>query len=983
MSLPDPDTLVYAGIGSRQTPAATLNDMTTMSSWLARNGWHLSSGGADGADTAFANGTPVHQRSIFLPWNDYNKLSGPDCITPNRSQLNACIAVAARLHPTWERCTQGAQRLHGRNAAILLGPDLDRPVNAVVAWTPGGTLKGGTGMGLRIAAEHNIPVLNLGSMTPRQACEQLQAMRQLHLGAGEDLIQGQSPQTQAGATATPLGTQANTYQPSDVCGFRFTRETWGAFSNFQPLATPIAAGPWTFASTEHLYQSAKFGPSPDVQERIASTSSAREAAQLGRSAKGINPDWSSQRIDVMRWIIRVKHEANPGEIATLLERTGDKPIVEISNKDAFWGAKPQGHTLQGANVLGHLWMELREQIRAADPAALSSHWLDRIDIGVLAQNTSLGQHASAEQSAGETATPAMPTQTVQAQQAPNTHQAPQPSEPLEPIIYNLKHNPDAEQNGAIRIDRQTEWGNPFKIGEHGTRDEVIVLYQKDLWTKIRSGDMPLTALAELNGKDLACHCSPMACHGDVLSRASTWAAAQLELKADQQATLPPADQTQQQTAQTTPVSPQHSKTADASTAQQTMPEARESHSEIHTPPKASTDDQTRHISQNPIHAAVAEFQERWKTHTEAADAAHISPTHIPGHDELILQAERLIDQPAAGDLSQSDYRLLFDIFSDHERHKDAFLELDDISSRLDRSLQTRSDLDYLSKGNQLEITTLDAYPNWLSDAKEIRALGQDIMLQQDIYDPCLTPDKWNKLHEQLYRLDSAILINPDEENTFFMRNKDLYLPPLPASADQSQEALDAQLSYRALRNQWHEHISDAFQYDIHPYEYENHTELLRDMSAVKYKPELPRTAEEALDTLGSAHRDYHHARRDIESQLEKTDTALNAGNTFLHTVEKLQPLDVIVDDINGYDDWHDQAYNLVDKAETITADDDALYAPYLKYHPEISDRLQTASENLKHAIDQSPPFNNQRTLEIAAEHKQTEQHQTSGRGMKI
>ena len=46
MSLPDPNTLVYAGIGSRQTPAATLNDMTTMSSWLARNAWHLSSGGA-------------------------------------------------------------------------------------------------------------------------------------------------------------------------------------------------------------------------------------------------------------------------------------------------------------------------------------------------------------------------------------------------------------------------------------------------------------------------------------------------------------------------------------------------------------------------------------------------------------------------------------------------------------------------------------------------------------------------------------------------------------------------------------------------------------------------------------------------------------------------------------------------------------------------------------------------------------------------
>ena len=34
MSLPDDGTLVYAGIGSRKTPDATLDDMTTMSAWL-------------------------------------------------------------------------------------------------------------------------------------------------------------------------------------------------------------------------------------------------------------------------------------------------------------------------------------------------------------------------------------------------------------------------------------------------------------------------------------------------------------------------------------------------------------------------------------------------------------------------------------------------------------------------------------------------------------------------------------------------------------------------------------------------------------------------------------------------------------------------------------------------------------------------------------------------------------------------------------
>ena len=65
-------TLTYAGIGARATPAAVLADMTVMSAWLARTGWHLASGGADGADSAFATGTPTGQRTIWLPWRGYN-----------------------------------------------------------------------------------------------------------------------------------------------------------------------------------------------------------------------------------------------------------------------------------------------------------------------------------------------------------------------------------------------------------------------------------------------------------------------------------------------------------------------------------------------------------------------------------------------------------------------------------------------------------------------------------------------------------------------------------------------------------------------------------------------------------------------------------------------------------------------------------------------------------------------------------------------
>ena len=170
-------TLRYAGIGARATPAAVLADMTVMAGWLARTGWHLSSGGADGADSAFAAGAPAGQRTIWLPWRGYNGHRGPDCRALSAAELAACIEIAASLHPAWERCSPAVRKLHARNAAVLLGETLDRPVDAVVAFTSEGRVEGGTGMAIRIAEDRGIPVFNLGSMTPRAVCKRLAAIR--------------------------------------------------------------------------------------------------------------------------------------------------------------------------------------------------------------------------------------------------------------------------------------------------------------------------------------------------------------------------------------------------------------------------------------------------------------------------------------------------------------------------------------------------------------------------------------------------------------------------------------------------------------------------------------------------------------------------------------------------------------------------------------------------------------------------------------
>ncbi len=175
------------------------------------------------------------------------------------------------------------------------------------------------------------------------------------------------------------------YNRDEVCPFRFTREAWGEFSNFAPLAAPIAAGPWTFTTSEALYQAAKFGAAPDVQRRIACAPTAREAAAIGRgTAAGMNPDWNAQRVNAMRWVLRMKREANAAAIDAALARSGDCAIVEVSTRDAWWGAKPAGDSYRGENVLGRLWMELRQQLRDGDPASRAAAWVGRIEVGRLA-----------------------------------------------------------------------------------------------------------------------------------------------------------------------------------------------------------------------------------------------------------------------------------------------------------------------------------------------------------------------------------------------------------------------------------------------------------------------------------------------------------------------------------------------------------------------------------------------------------------------
>ncbi len=62
--------------------------------------------------------------------------------------------------------------------------------------------------------------------------------------------------------------------------------------------------------------------------------------------------------------------------------------------------------------------------------------------------------------------------------------------------------------------KKSPYANPFKVGEDGTREEVIEKYRA--WF-LAQPELVEQARKELKGKILGCWCKPEPCHGDVIA----------------------------------------------------------------------------------------------------------------------------------------------------------------------------------------------------------------------------------------------------------------------------------------------------------------------------------------------------------------------------------------------------------------------------------------------------------------------------------
>lgn len=141
----------------------------------------------------------------------------------------------------------------------------------------------------------------------------------------------------------------------------FYEQEFYVFSNFSSFR--LYYGRIDFVTSEQAYQYQKFSNAEFVREMILKARSAHDAYKIADDYKYMRRhDWDEVKLDVMRDILRHKL-AQHEYVGRKLRETGDREMVENSWRDPYWG---WGEKRDGKNMLGRLWMELRDELRCVN-----------------------------------------------------------------------------------------------------------------------------------------------------------------------------------------------------------------------------------------------------------------------------------------------------------------------------------------------------------------------------------------------------------------------------------------------------------------------------------------------------------------------------------------------------------------------------------------------------------------------------------------
>ena len=382
-----------------------------------------------------------------------------------------------------------------------------------------------------------------------------------------------------------------------------------------------------------------------------------------------------------------------------------------------------------------------------------------------------------------------------------------------------------------------------------------------------------------------------------------------------------------------------------------------------------------------VQRSAEEFHRDWNAHVSRAMTAHAHPFYVVGHTELIDRLQQLRNEPAVAALPASELAQLDSILGEAQRQNRALSHVQEYLAQIEPCRTRLQQLNQLAHTQRLELRDVPSYNEWHDTAERLLAAGKAIADDWKTYGPCLEhhPGAWSGVHAGIRELAAAL-----GHDTISLRHRqpEPYLEPITRPLPDSQQAKDADASYRRLRDEWHKHVALAESTQTHPYHLKGHAALIDAMRELRNLPDLATNAQQALDTLLHDYTHLHRDRQHIHAYLDEAEHALEKYQRFKDTEQKLSPLDFGLEDITGYGEWKDRALRLADVGEAILADPER-YSFHLDDRPDDARRIRSSVQRLNAAIGRDDTSISRERIQSLSEDEKTAERLSQRRGIKL
>jgi predicted NAD-dependent protein-ADP-ribosyltransferase YbiA (DUF1768 family) len=155
------------------------------------------------------------------------------------------------------------------------------------------------------------------------------------------------------------------YQKRACAVFSKTRRAWGKLTNMHDDFPLLWADKTILGGSEALYHALRFTEHPALQQYVLDAPTPMQSkTRAYEHLEKTRDDWLlGGNVQAMHWCLEQKTAQYFDTLLAVMLASQDKPFVEYSSRDPFWGAsKVAEGEIEGVNALGQLWDRTRLRI---------------------------------------------------------------------------------------------------------------------------------------------------------------------------------------------------------------------------------------------------------------------------------------------------------------------------------------------------------------------------------------------------------------------------------------------------------------------------------------------------------------------------------------------------------------------------------------------------------------------------------------------